>query len=122
MPDVYRCADAFYLVSEVGPSMGEGIPLTPMEAMSCGVPVLVGNQDGSRELLEGVGGWCGEPRDIDGQLAYIESLASNKEAHERECKAARIRAVSVFGYERFAHETISAIEKACRLNHGMKPH
>jgi phosphatidylinositol alpha-1,6-mannosyltransferase len=118
MPEVYRAADAFYLVSEVGPGMGEGIPLTPMEAMACGVPILAGNQDGSRELLEGSGGWCGAPGDLEGQRAYLESLASNEELHKREKFAARERAAAVFGYERFASETISAIEKALSAGNG----
>jgi phosphatidylinositol alpha-1,6-mannosyltransferase len=105
MPDVYRAADAFYLVSEVGPGMGEGIPLTPMEAMACGVPVLVGNQDGSRELLEGDGGWCGDPSDLDAQGRYLEALAGDEQLHQKEIAAAAARAAEVFSYERFAEET-----------------
>jgi phosphatidyl-myo-inositol dimannoside synthase len=120
MPDIYRCADAFYLVSEVGPGKGEGIPLTPIEAMSCGVPILAGNQDGSRELLDNGGGWCGEPEDLKGQCSYIESLEADKEFHKREKAIARKRAVSTFGYARFAKETVEAVEKALATRHGKR--
>ena len=54
LPDVYRSAGAFYLVSEAGTRKGEGIPLAPMEAMACGVPVLVGNQDASNVAVKAV--------------------------------------------------------------------
>jgi phosphatidylinositol alpha-1,6-mannosyltransferase len=50
LPHLYRSAGAFYLTSETGPHKGEGLPLTPLESMACGVPVIVGNQDGSREI------------------------------------------------------------------------
>lgn len=110
MPDIYRCADAFYLVSEAGPGMGEGIPMTPMEAMACGAPVLAGNQDGSRELIDGEGGWCGGPHDIDGQSAYLLSLAANPDFHKQEKATSHFRASTVFCYERFASENITALD------------
>lgn len=109
LPDLYLAADAFYLVSDVGPSKGEGIPLTPMEAMSCGVPVLVGNRDGSRELIEDEGGWCGKPEDVGGQTEYIRKLGESREFWEKESKAARRRVEKEFDYEKFREKMINAI-------------
>ena len=110
MPAIYRSADAFYLPSEVGEDAGEGIPLTPLEAMACGAPVLVGDQDGSRETLEGAGGWCGDPLDLAAQARYLRRLKSDRAFYEQERLAARARAVDAFGYRAFAHKTCAAME------------
>ena len=64
LPDIYRAAHLFSLVSDKGHMRGEGIPLTPLEAMATGIPVLVGNQDGSQEAVEnGVNGYVLDPFD-----------------------------------------------------------
>jgi phosphatidylinositol alpha-1,6-mannosyltransferase len=102
---VYRSADAFYLTSEAGPEMGEGLPLTPIEAMACGVPVLVGDRDGSREILAGEGGWVGSPENLAGQAAYLLSLATDGARQESERRAARRRAEEAFGFEAFRDAT-----------------
>ena len=51
LPFVYKSAHLFCLVSEKGKGKGEGIPLTPMEALASGLPIIVGNHDGSKELI-----------------------------------------------------------------------
>lgn len=107
--DVYRSADAFYLASEVGTGMGEGLPLTPIEAMACGVPTVLGDRDGSREILEGGGGLCGDPEDLEGQAAYLGALAADPEFHARERQAALDRVSSAFGFDAFAAATTAAI-------------
>ncbi len=114
MPDIYRAADAFYLASEVGPSMGEGIPLTPLEAMSCGAPVLVGDQDGSREAVEGAGGWCGDPTDLETQAAYLTDLAGDAARHQAEGAAARARALDCFSFDGFAAKTSACLTALLR--------
>ena len=112
MADVYRSADAFYLTSESGPGKGEGLPLTPIEAMACGVPVLVGDQDGSREILDGGGGWTGSPLDLEGQAAYLLALASDPRTLESERIAARSRAEQAFGFHGFAEATCRVLSAA----------
>ncbi len=117
MTDVYRLGDAFFLVSEVGPRMGEGIPLTPLEAMACGVPVLVGDQDGSRETLAsgGGGGWCGAPRDLDGQAQYLLRLRDDARFLKSERLAARARAEQAFGYAGFLSATTKLVTELGEL-------
>lgn len=114
MADIYRSADAFYLTSEAGPEMGEGLPLTPIEAMACGAPVLVGDQDGSREILAGAGGWVGSPEDLAGQAAYLLSLAADRGMHENERRAARQRAEDAFGFEAFRDATSGFLRDVAR--------
>lgn len=78
LPDIYRAASVFSLISDRGPNRGEGIPLTPLEAMACGVPVLVGNQDGSQEaVIENKNGFVLDPFDLDSHAASIKELITN---------------------------------------------
>ena len=90
LPDVYRSASVFSLVGDRGQGRGEGIPLTPLEAAACGVPILVGNQDGSREAVDqGVNGFALDPFDLDALAAHLERFARNKDERVRLGKAAR---------------------------------
>ena len=112
MPDVYRSADAFYLASEFGYDKGEGLPLTPIEAMACGVPVIVGDQDGSREILDDSGGGiCVSPGLEEPAVDYIRRLKTNPAYFASERKAARQRVEAVFSYEHFAQKTIAVLEE-----------
>ncbi|MGC5198196.1 glycosyltransferase family 4 protein [Aphanothece microscopica] len=108
--DIYRTAGAFYLVSNVDEGQGEGLPLTPIEAMACGVPALVGNQDGSREILQGNGGWCGDPEDSWGQREYIERLAADSAFYASERSAALQRVIELFSYDIFREKTTNIIK------------
>jgi len=66
----------------------------------------VGNQDGSREVLDGSGGgWTGSPGDLDGQASYLRALRSDGRLLVSERGAARRRAESVFGFDGFATAT-----------------
>lgn len=107
--DIYRSGDAFYLVSNVDEGQGEGLPLTPIEAMACGIPALVGNQDGSCEILNGNGGWCGDPGDSKGQRDYLEQLAGDSAFYASERAAALQRVTEVFSYETFREKTSQVI-------------
>jgi phosphatidyl-myo-inositol dimannoside synthase len=87
--DIYRSACVFVLVSDVGESRGEGIPLTPLEAMSCGIPIIVGNQDGSREAVEeGVNGFCIDPFDEPLLVATLGRLLEDLELHKQMAEGA----------------------------------
>jgi phosphatidylinositol alpha-1,6-mannosyltransferase len=88
---IYRLADVFSLVSDCGPGRGEGVPLTPLEAAACGVPILVGNQDGSREAVtDGENGFVLDPSDLDGHAERLRRLL-DRELRLRMGTAARRR-------------------------------
>jgi len=93
LPDVYRAAAAFCLVGDSGPARGEGIPLTPLEAGACGVPILVGDQDGSREAVEqGINGFSLNPFDLETIAARLGQLMAD-EAYRRKMGVAARRHV-----------------------------
>jgi phosphatidylinositol alpha-1,6-mannosyltransferase len=100
--DVYNLCDAFALVSDRGPSRGEGIPLTPLEAAACGKPIIVGDEDGSAEaVVQGVNGFIVSPRDPDALRRAVEDLLFNGELRRTMGHAARARIESEFRYETF---------------------
>jgi phosphatidylinositol alpha-1,6-mannosyltransferase len=109
LADIYRAATVFSLVSNRGPGRGEGIPLTPLEAMGCGVPVIVGNQDGSREAVIGAAGQVAngfvvDPFDLDEHARLLVQLARVPAQLTAMQRQARIVAESYFGYDRFVHQ------------------
>ena len=109
LPDVYRSAKIFSLVTDKGPDRGEGLPLTPLEAMACAVPILVGNQDGSREaVVENANGFVLDPFDLDRLESVIGLLATNEEL-----RATLARGASRIAKERFSYDAFR--EKHRRL-------
>lgn len=102
LPDVYRSAHIFSLVTDQGKNRGEGIPLTPLEASACGVPILVGNQDGSREaVIEGINGHILDPFELDIHGEKIMALINDPENRARMGLGARERAEHEFAYPKF---------------------
>ena len=102
MADVYRAADIFSLVSDRGPGRGEGIPLTPLEAAACGVPILVGNHDGSQEaIFEGRNGFVLDPFDAEEHARVIELLARDSTLRRSLAAGALAIARAEFSYEGF---------------------
>lgn len=102
LPDVYRAASLFSLVSDRGVGRGEGIPLTPLEAAACGAPILVGDHDGSQEaVVHGVNGYVLDPFDLDAHARHVVELARDPALRARMGRAARERIESEFGYLTF---------------------
>jgi phosphatidylinositol alpha-1,6-mannosyltransferase len=104
LPALYRAAHVFALVSDKGPGRGEGIPLTPIEAMAAGAPVLVGDEDGSPEAVDGGrNGTVVSPRDPAAMTAALVALlAEDGPAHAARRAQARAVAEERFGYTAFA--------------------
>jgi phosphatidylinositol alpha-1,6-mannosyltransferase len=99
---MYRAADIFALVADKGPNRGEGLPLTPIEAAACGKPILVGNEDGSREaLLEGVSGYALAPSDTEAFASRVRELAASPDKRARLGAAGRKYVVENMSYDLF---------------------
>jgi phosphatidylinositol alpha-1,6-mannosyltransferase len=101
---IYRAAHVFCLVSDKGPGRGEGIPLTPIEALASGLPVVVGDEDGSREAVDGCrNGIVVSPRDPRTIAnALVTLLTETGDARETRVIEARAVAEERFGYQAFA--------------------
>lgn len=116
MAAIYSYAHIFSLVSHRDGNSGEGIPLTPLEAMACGVPIIVGNQDGSREaVINNRNGIVIDPHDLQAHIGFIEKMIKDESARNRLGKEAVKVASEFFSFVEFK-EKHSRFFKAINLN------
>ncbi len=109
--DVYRSAHLFSLVSDCGEGRGEGIPLTPLEASACGLPVIVGDQDGSQEAVaDGETGFVVDPFDLDQHANRIRYLATNEVERGKMGAKSADRARALFSYTVFREKHRQLLE------------
>lgn len=102
LPALYGYAHAFSLVSDRGHGRGEGIPLTPLEAMACGVPIVVGNQDGSQEaVVDGRNGYVVDPFDLKAHAEVLKGLMEDAALQQSLAREAISVAREVFAYPDF---------------------
>jgi len=79
VPKVLRAANVF-----VFPSLHEGLPVAPMEAMAAGLPCVLSRVRGCTDLIEqGEGGFLREPMDVDGFAADIQELLNDPSLRSR---------------------------------------
>jgi glycosyltransferase involved in cell wall biosynthesis len=79
------------------PSLWEGLPIAPMEAMFAGVPVVASNIPGTREVVEnGVTGILVDNFDPDQYKRVILTLLKNEGLRQRLTLAGRQRAERLF--------------------------
>ena len=100
--EIYRAAYVFSLASDRGKGRGEGIPLTPLEAMSCGVPIIVGNHDGSQEaVFEEQNGFVIDSLDIQSHADKLALLLNNEDLRNKKGKSAVRISEQYFSYPEF---------------------
>jgi phosphatidylinositol alpha-1,6-mannosyltransferase len=110
--DVYNVCDVFALVSDRGPGRGEGTPFTLLEAAACGKPIIVGDEDGSREaVIQGVNGFIVSPRDPLALSHAIKALMLDEKLCKQMGKAARARIELEFSYDRFRDKTLALLDR-----------
>lgn len=105
LADIYRYAHIFSLVSDRGEGRGEGIPLTPIEAMACGKAIFVGNQDGSRESIfekNGIpNGYSIDPFNLENHKNLFIELIQNPDKLKEMSAVSEIIAEEVFSFAAF---------------------
>ncbi len=76
LPNIYQTSDIFVL-----PSLHEGVPRTVIEAMSCGLPVVMSDMPHLRELING-GGLMFPKGDVQALADTLKSLIDDAEKRQ----------------------------------------
>ena len=107
IPQILSIADVFVM-----PSKGEGFGIVFIEALACGVPVIAGNKDASREaLLDGELGILVDPDNIDEIAeAIIKVLKGEAPKHLYDKNYLRQKVIENFGFEVFKNRVKMFLE------------
>jgi glycosyltransferase involved in cell wall biosynthesis len=120
VPAVLAAADLFFL-----PSRSENFGHSIFEALSCGVPALVGDQTPWRGLAERDAGWDLPLMDAGAFVAAIEEIAAaDPEQRARKSAAARTTALAALAEARAVprnEQMIESVLKRARLPDGTTP-
>lgn len=98
----FRRADLFVL-----PTLAEGMALSALEAMACGVPVITTPQCGS-VVRDGVEGFLVPIRDAAALADRIEQLLADRALRDRLAAAARQRALE-YSWARYGERLLAAL-------------
>lgn len=103
---LYRAADVYVL-----PSLAEGFPLTTMEAMACGVPVIVSDRTAAHDIVgDGVEGYVVPVRDADAIAERLALLRADPDRRARMAAAARRRAER-FPWSRYGDQVVGILRE-----------
>lgn len=104
LPLLYNAAELF-----VYPSFYEGFGLPPLEAMSCGTPVITSNVSSIPEVV-GDAGILIDPYDTSNLMEALVNTLNNEPLKEQLSKAGLNRA-SQYSWKRTASETLDTYKK-----------
>lgn len=105
LPVLYSMAMGLIYVSHY-----EGFGLPPLEAMSCGTPVVYGNNSSMIEVV-GDTGYKANPDDVSEIMKQMEDLYFNTEKREQKAKASLKKSFDFSWYKTVAN-TLKAYEEA----------
>ena len=95
----------------------EGIPVSLMEAMAVGLPVVASNMSGIPELVEnGISGFLTPPGDVDALAKSIGVLIEEGSLRRKMGAAAREIVLRDFNLESNARQLIHMFRAACTSN------
>jgi len=106
--EYYHRAQIFVL-----PSLGDPFPRTMLEAMSCGLPVIISDMVGAKDIIEdGREGFIIPARNIDAISEKIQYFYDNPSEITRMGRNARKKAEE-YSWKDFAEEVIKKLEQIC---------
>ncbi len=105
---IYSCATVFCF-----PSYAESFGLPPLEAMACGIPVVVSRTTSLPEVCGEAGNYISPDRPEEIASA-VDSLLSNEQLY-KEKKQLGLRQAKKFTWDRAARTTIECM-KSCLMN------
>jgi glycosyltransferase involved in cell wall biosynthesis len=104
-PAVYSGASVF-----VFPSLYEGFGLTPLEAMSCGTPVICSNRTSLPEVV-GDAAISLDPENLHEMVEAMERVLTNSELRA-DLRARSLQRATQFSWRKAARETVAAYKEA----------
>jgi len=105
--ETLRASDVFVLASE---GIGEAAPVSVMEAMASGLPVVCSIIGGTADMIDDqVDGLLFAQRDVDALTRSLERLALDLDFRARIGTAARARALASFDYRAMARRLYDAV-------------
>ncbi len=104
-PALYSGASLF-----VFPSLYEGFGLTPLEAMSCGTPVVCSNRTSLPEVV-GAAAITVDPDDIQALVEAMRRVLTD-DALQAELRARSLQRAKQFSWQKAATETLTVYEEA----------
>ena len=104
LPLFYNCASLF-----VYPSFYEGFGLPPLEAMTCGTPVITSNVTSIPEIVDG-GAILVDPHDLDELSHSMYNVLTNTDLRQ-ELSLKGMKRAYQFSWKKTAFETIKAYEE-----------
>ncbi len=91
------------------PSFYEGFGLTLLEAMACGIPVIVSNVSSLPEVV-GDAGWLVDPKDTEAWTVAMQRVLTDDDLY-REMRSKGLRRARTFSWERAAKETLEVYQQ-----------
>jgi glycosyltransferase involved in cell wall biosynthesis len=111
MPALYRDHNVL-LFPSTGP---EGLPVSILEAMACGLAVVATATGGTTEIIEhGVNGLLCAPDDADALAGLLRMLRQDAELRRQLGARARVTVAERFNVSRIAGETERYLQSAIR--------
>jgi len=109
VPELLSAADIFLNCSD-----WEGMPLSTIEGMCAGLPIVATRTEGADQLLTPETGIVAEVGDVDGLAAGVARLAADPDLLRGMGERAQVRAHARFSHERMVDQLLEVVHTVAR--------